>query len=435
MQQPVIAPEGPPVPRNVLQERPRRRRGAATRRRTRKALQRIHRWVAMATGIVLLAIVLSGTILLLAPEIDQILHPSLYHHTDTAQPISERQALAVVNRELPSWDGTLVVRNRGIYEVWNEDMTRQAHVDPGSGRLLGTGSRETGVMGFLANLHECALSCEDYPGYIPFLARSAAILGNDELTVGGLILAVTGLVLLAMVLTGLVIWWPGIRSFARGFRVRRGKSGYARQHDLHKVIGAAALPFLAMWAITGLNFELKQASDVWYALMPGGRPADPPTLVSRPPRRGEQADEIDMDQARLIALRAVPGSHVISLQEPDPADKRAVWDVWVSDGVDPYRFGTWPGDVEVAIDRSGTRTAVLEGNQERMTLAQDVWEWWGPATHMGFPVGWIPRTVWIAFGLAPLALAITGTAMWLVRRRKRRAKRGGPPSAPAPSIA
>ena len=73
-------------------------------------------------------------------------------------------------------------------------------------------------MGFLYNLHLCGLSCKDYAGYIPFLEKPAHILGNEELTVGGLILAVTGLLLLLLAATGLVVWWPSIRRFARGFR-------------------------------------------------------------------------------------------------------------------------------------------------------------------------------------------------------------------------
>ncbi len=426
-------PDQSAVPARAVRARP--RLGGA-RRRARKLLQRLHRWVAMIAGLLLLAIVLSGTVLLLAPEIDQVIHPHLYQHTDSTHPVSEQQALAIVNRELPRWRGALVVHNRGIYEVWNEDQTRQAHVDPGTGEVLGTGSWNAGVMGFLANLHECALGCEDEPGYVLFMSKDAHVLGNDELTVGGLVLAVAGLVLLLMVLTGVVIWWPGIRRMARGFKVRRGKRGYARQHDLHKVIGAAALPFLAMWALTGLNFELKQVADGWYAVMPGSAAADPPAFASRAPRRGEQVDGIDMDEARRIAATAVPGARIVSLQQPDPRDPRATWDVWLSDGVDSYRESRWPGDVELAIDRSGTRTALLSGDQARMTFAQDVWEWWGPAVHMGYPVGWIPRLLWVAFGLAPLALAITGTAMWLVRRRKRKAKkRGGPPGAPAPTAA
>jgi uncharacterized iron-regulated membrane protein len=53
---------------------------------------------------------------------------------------------------------------------------------------------------------------------------------------------VTAVMLLFLAATGLVVWWPGIRRLARGFRVRRGQGTYAFNHDLHNVIGLAAIP-------------------------------------------------------------------------------------------------------------------------------------------------------------------------------------------------
>ncbi len=85
-----------------------------------------------------------------------------------------------------------VVRQRGIYEIYDLEYIKSAYVDPGTGRVNGIADRQSGVMGFMRNLHLCALSCEGYPAYIPFLAKPAPVLGNEELTVGGLILAVTG---------------------------------------------------------------------------------------------------------------------------------------------------------------------------------------------------------------------------------------------------
>src|SRR5262249_11274239 len=144
-----------------------------------------------------------------------------------------------------------------------------AYVDPGSGRLNGIDDTTDGVMGFLYNLHLCALSCEGYAGYIPLLNKPAHILGNDELTVGGLLLAITGLLLLLLAVTGLVVWWPGIKRLVRGLRVRRRQGPYAFNYDLHNVVGLAAIPFLVMWGFTGAHFELKQIDQLWYALLPG----------------------------------------------------------------------------------------------------------------------------------------------------------------------
>ena len=190
-------------------------------------------------------------------------------------------------------------------------------------------------MGFMENLHLCALSCKGYAGYLPFLEKPAHILGNEELTVGGLILAVTGLLLLFLAATGLVVWWPGIRRFARGFRVRRRQGTYAFNYDLHNVVGVAAVPFLVMWGITGAHFEFKQFTEVWYAVMPGSG------------RRGEdgrvQADragrEVRMDEAEGIARRTVPDGRLVSVSVPDEETKTRPTAPTSRSGNDPYDHG------------------------------------------------------------------------------------------------
>ena len=245
--------------------RPRRRRVKA---RLRTALVVTHRWSSLVLGLLLLVVVLSGVVLLYEQEIDRVVHPDLHRTTESADPISHTEALAVVRRELPSFKAADVVDSHGVYLIYDEHE-HHAYVDPGSGRFLGTRDTRDGMVGFMANLHLCALSCAGYPGHIAFLEKPADILGNDELTVGGLILAVSGLFLLLLVITGFVVWWPGIKRMARGLRLRRGRGAYAFNYDIHNLIGLAALPFLFMWAFTGAHFELKQFSELWYAVLPG----------------------------------------------------------------------------------------------------------------------------------------------------------------------
>jgi uncharacterized iron-regulated membrane protein len=198
------------------------------------------------------------------------------------------EALATVRQELPDFSvaGASVVENRGAWEVLDEEG-HVARVDETAGRLLGTIDREGGVMGFFGSLHMCALGCEGMPGYVPFLAKPAQVDGFDltlgnEGNWGGLILAVIALLLLALAISGLVLWWPGGGKLRRGVSVRRGRGRYKLNYDLHKVVGFVALPFLLMWAVTGTLFELpKQADAAWYALTPG----DEPPEAELPPSR------------------------------------------------------------------------------------------------------------------------------------------------------
>jgi uncharacterized iron-regulated membrane protein len=411
------AASGPQTEGVTIPAPPHRRR----RRRWRKiraALVFTHRWLALILGIALLAVVISGVVLLYEQEIDRVVHPELHHVTKSADPISHSEALAVVRRDAPGFKPSDVVDSHGVYLVYDTDYEKHAYVDPGSGRLNGIDDTTDGVMGFLYNLHLCGLSCKGYPAYLGFLEKPAHVLGNDELTVGGLILGVTGLMLLFLAVTGLVVWWPGIKRMARGLRLRRRSGTYAFNYDLHNVVGIAALPFLVMWGLTGAHFEFKQVSDLWYAVLPGH--ASPEREVVSKPVKGQS---VTMDQAAAIARRTVPDGRLVSVSVPDAKDKTSTYFAYLAVGNDPYDHGVYPGNVGVTIDRySGKATVTYPGQDDPPLSAQIVDDWFYPLHAGTFINGWW-RTVWLVLGTVPVVLGVTGVITWLIRRGKRRRKR------------
>jgi uncharacterized iron-regulated membrane protein len=384
--------------------------------RTWRFLQVTHRWFSLITGTVLLLIILSGAILVLAPEIDEWTQPELYRSTPSERTLTPEQAVASLKRAEPDFVPGDVVRQRGIYEIYDLEYVKSAYVDPGTGRVNGIADRQSGVMGFLRNLHLCALSCEGYPAYIPFLAEPAPVLGNEELTVGGLILAVTGLILIFLCISGLVIWWRGLRRWRRGFQLRRGKGTYKLNYDLHNVVGIAVLPLLLMWAVTGAGFELKQIRDAWYAVLPGEKPPEFEDPVSKP---GD--GRIGIDEAERIGVAQVPGSRAVSVSVPDQSAEDSAYYVYVAHGSDPYDHGTWPGNVGIAVDRYSGDAEVTYDNREG-GIAR-VWEDWQYPFHAGYFMGWGYRMSWFIFGFLPLVLAVTAVTTWWMRRRKRKRKR------------
>lgn len=419
------APSSPPAKKRSLWSR------RPKWMRWRPGLRRLHGWLALFTGVILLIVVLSGTILLYQPEIDKVLHPGLYKSTDTDDPVEPLDALKAVRDELPNFnDANTVVLNRGSYEVYSADYMRQAHVDPGTGEVTGVSSHDSGFFGFLSNLHTCGLTCKDYPGYVPWLKQTKFEVAGNHFSVGTAILAGSAIVLIILSITGLILWWPGIKRMARGFKVRRGKGRYASNYDLHKVFGFVALPFLLMWAITGASFEIKQVEEAWYAATPGNEPPKRfPTFESDP----GSGPGIGPAEAWEIAQARIPGSEVKSITMPAKDDKVGYYDIWVTDGWDSYVGGEWPGDAEIAVDRwSGETKVLVAGPDANRSAAWVLWEDWSYPLHAGVAVPWIPRAVWLIFGLVPLLLAITGTTVWWIRRRKRKAKRDrstGPPAA------
>jgi uncharacterized iron-regulated membrane protein len=415
-------------------------------RHTRRFLTKTHRWGSFALGLLLLVVVISGVVLVFDPEIEQVTHPSLYDTASGSTRLAPGQALAVVHKELPEFEtaGASVYDNRGAWEVHSASGD-VARVDDTDGKLLGTIDREHGLMAFIANLHECGLTCEEMSGYVPFLAKPAQIWGFDltlgnEGTWGGLILAVSGILLLVLVVTGLAIWWPRRGRWARGLKVRRGRGRYKFHYDLHEVVGFVALPALAIWALTGINFELpKQIEGAYYAVTPGS--AAPESIYEFESKPGS-GPGVTMSEAIADARRAAPaGSRLVSVTNPERSEKSSYYEMWFSHGVDTYAYSDYPGNYGVYVDRYSGKAHQYFPNPGNDTITNNFMQNWASAIHMGTLVGWLPRIGWIAFGLTPLLLAVTGTVTWVMRRRMGRRKKGrdkdrgaggGGPSGPSP---
>jgi uncharacterized iron-regulated membrane protein len=409
-------------PKQVPVRRRLRRRWRAVRR----VLVFTHRWLALILGLALLAVVISGVVLLYEQEINRVVNPGLYDTTSSDDPLTHSEARAALRRADPSFKPSDIVDSHGVYLIYDQDYEKQAYVDPGSGRLLGIDDPRDGVMGFLYNLHLCGLSCKGYTGYIPFLEKPAHILGNEELTVGGLLLAITGLMLLYFAATGLVTWWPGIKRLARGLRLRTSRGSYAFNYELHNVVGLAAIPFLVMWGFTGAHFELKQFSELWYAVLPG-QAGEEREVLSKPLK----GRSVSMDEAAAIAQRKVPDGRLVSMSVPDMKAKDSTFFSYLAVGNDPYDHGVYPGNVGVTIDRYSGAATITYPSPENPPLSQQIVDDWFYPLHAGtFVNGWW-RVVWLVIGLTPLVLAVTGVVTWLIRRRKRRRKRGRPQPAAA----
>lgn len=400
-------------------------------RHTRQWLAKAHRWASFAVGLLLLVVVISGVVLLPEPEIEQLTHPSLYDTDPGPTRVTPGQALAVVHKELPEFDttGTFLDDTRGAWEVHSPANGDVARVDDTDGKLLGTINREHGVMAFIANLHECGLTCEGMSGYVPFLAKPAQIWGFDltlgnEGEWGGFILGVSGIVLLLLVVTGLFIWWPRRGQLRRALTVRRGKGRYKLHYDLHKVVGFIALPALAMWAITGINFELpKQIEGAYYAMTPGS--AAPDSLYEFESKPGS-GPGVTLNEAIADARAIAPaGSRLASVSIPERSEPSSHYEIYFSTGIDTYLYGHYPGNFGVYVDRYSGRAQQYFPNPGNDTVTNNFWQTWTTGLHMGTVVGWLPRTGWIAFGLTPLLLAVTGTVTWLMRRRMGRRKKPG----------
>ncbi|MFI9385449.1 PepSY-associated TM helix domain-containing protein [Kutzneria sp. NPDC052558] len=385
------------------------------RRPVRRALVLTHRWTSLVLGLFLVIETTTGTILLYRAEYFRATHAQLYQHTDSATPIGLSQARDIVRQAHPDFAAAWVSNDAGVIAVGDPAFSHVYAVDPGTGHINGYAGIDDGFMGLMANIHDCALTCPTETGYVAWLATP--VFGQP---LGGIVLIVLGLLMVLLAITGLITWWPGIRRMSHGLRVRLRRGRFARDYDLHNVIGLVAVPFVLMWGVTGAAFELPAVANAWLAIT-GGTSVDPDRFTFTPNQ--SPTGDVGLDQAVSVALQHHPGDiRYVSL----PTDDAAYYGVSISGSYAPYNarafFG---GDVFVYVDaHDAGHVSVVDGSEAR-PLANTFYEKVFEPAHFGWLVNGWWRIIWVVLGLTPLALMITGLSTWLYRagtRRRRRAR-------------
>ena len=375
-----------------------------------------HRWTSLVLGLFLVIETTSGAVLLYRAEYFRATHAELYQHTESAHPIGLSQARDIVRQAHPDFGAAWVSNDQGIIAVGDPTYTYIYAVDPGTGHINGYTSISDGFMGLMANLHDCALTCETDAGYVAWMATP--IFGQP---LGGILLALLGLLMILLAITGLITWWPGFRKMSHGFRVRLKRGRFARDYDLHNVIGIVAVPFVLMWGVTGAAFELPAVENAWLAIT-GGASVDPDRYSFTPAPAPAGTPDIGIDRAVSAALQHHAGD-VRYLSTPSPDSD--YYGVSISGSYAPYNarafFG---GDVFVYVDaHDASHVSVVDGGggePAANTFYEKVFE---PA-HFGWLVNGWWRIIWVVLGLTPLALMITGMSTWLFRTgtKRRRAR-------------
>jgi uncharacterized iron-regulated membrane protein len=431
------APESRQLAKTGRRGRP---RGRLRRKPVKRATIFVHRWTALTLGLLLLVITTTGAAVLYSPEWTKWSNESTFHVTKSAHPITVDRALEIIDQAHPNYHAGSVNVYDGLYEVYSADEDGDGGfygIDPGSGRITGHANPESGVMAFMAQVHECFFTCDHQTGYIHALNDPVPTLGMKwlkDLTWGAFILGMTGLFLIFLAVSGIWLWWPGLKKWAHGFRVRWSKGRYARDYDLHQVVGMAAVPFLLMWGLTGASFEFNWVNTAWYRATGGHTVAD--VSFASNPVKDKKTPDIGLPTA-LAAASAKAGSHaqVKYVSLPDTDDDTATYSFYFARDFDQYSHGGYPGQYGVDVDRHDATHVHVNDLGAAPTLSNKLLDDYGGSLfHYGQSVNGWWRILWFTFGLTPLLLSITGVSTWLVKRaarkRRRNAARATATSAP-----
>jgi len=399
------------------------------RPRWKPLLLKLHRWTSFVSMLLVVAFFLSGAIVMYSDDAVRLSQSTAYHSTDNGHTISFTEALSAVNAATPTSTTWALSRDRNVYIAFQLDEEYNSlytFVDGGTGEVNATLTEEQldsegwpWLRRLAWNMHVCALSCPDMPWHLGFMEGEVPVVHWKWKTTA---LAVTSLATIFLAISGLVVWWPGLRRWRRGFRFRRTNLTTI-SIDLHRVLGALSIVWFLMWGITGLAFAYPQtAADLWHDVTGGTNTFEDLQMRAMEtyatPGTGT---EVDLAQAEQIALDTMPDTKVVNVQLPLPANGIGLpenyYQFLLADThLDPRGFAPYGGGQNaVTVGAHGEPTLTTDDG-----LSSSLWTGYRLGLHDGFIVNPWWRLIWLWFGIAPLLFAATGLFMWWRRRRSGR---------------
>ena len=385
----------------------------------------VHRWLGLVTGLLIVFVCLTGCVLAFEQELEHAWHPARYFvgpATTPRLPLAQLAAAAKATRpnaKINSFkvytDPTRTVEISlagGAYGGEGESGRKGQSAAKGS--KGGKGKGESAGLRVFVNPYTAAVTGELNPRDNFFKTVEMLHRGLVAGPVGKLVMGVNSVVFLFILGTGLVLWWPTARKALRPrLTVKWGSSWKRLNHDFHISLGFYASLFLFIMALTGMGMSFDWVGEGINKLThsPPKRP-EPPTSAA--PAAG--AAPLAADALLALARQQAPEAKTYTLQLPKAPT----------------------GSIRVAVLRPG---AITENATDDVYLDQYSGRVVGRQTYAQRPVGQRIRGLFkpvhtgaigglptkllaFAVGLLGAAFPVTGTIMWLNRRRKQRRKRG-----------
>jgi len=202
----------------------------------RKALFQVHLWCGVGVGLYVLMISVTGSVLVYRNELFMVATPKPIISTGFGPRLSDEQLKEAALRAYPGFQVAGLNRSRNSDEAVDVHLRRGEEVknrlfDPRTGKDLGEavplGIR---LVSKLLDLHDNLLA------------------GPTGRTVNGL----GAIVVLALSVTGLVVWWPGIKTWRRSLIIHRGLGWKRLIWELHSMFGLWSVGFILVFAVSGI---------------------------------------------------------------------------------------------------------------------------------------------------------------------------------------
>ncbi|UOQ96884.1 PepSY domain-containing protein [Hymenobacter sp. 5317J-9] len=406
----------------------------------KRFIRNIHLYLGLASGLVIVFVCLTGSILVFEKEIEQAWHPERY---TVAPATTSALSLAQLTTAVQAYKPKAKIGGFKVYADPARSMEVSLAGGPGGkggegakgprsgdgkaraegagpatakpgegGPGKGKGKGDGGGPRIYVNPYTGAILGEINPRETFFHTVEQLHRGLVAGKIGKLVMGVSASIFLFILGTGLVLWWPAARKALTPRLTVKWGSGWKRlNHDFHIVLGFYASLFLFVMALTGvgMSFDWVGAGINKLTHSPLKRPEPPVSVV--PAAAAEPVAKVGADAVLTLARQQAPDAEFYSVQLPKEAT----------------------GSIRVAVLRPG---AITENATDEVYLDQYSGQVISGQTYAQRPVGQRIRGLFkpvhtgaigglstkvLAFVIALLGATfpVTGTVMWLNRIRKK----------------
>jgi uncharacterized iron-regulated membrane protein len=368
----------------------------------KKAIGKLHLWLGLSSGLVVFIVSLTGAIFTFQDEIRDAIQPwrlvAVPAHAVPLPP-SRLLAAAVASHPgaTPSWTSYYAPnRSATVYFTDKAGGEYMASLDPYTGRVLHEQNLATDFFGIVQALHM-------------YLLLPVAI--------GEWIVGVSIAIFLAMLVTGLVLWWPKRKQERKQrLTIKWGAKWRRLNYDLHQVLGFYIAAGAFIIALTGLFMSfgswLQAASFVANAGQRYPLEEAPPTVdtLATTLAPAQPLSDVAYRQVRQQS----PTAEMI-LIGPATDRKQPVYCLTYEKALhyyqrDEYYFHPVSGQLLRALPHASKSNGKLLGD-----LNYDL--------HTGQILGLGGKIVAFLISLLSASLPVTGTFLWWGRRHKTPKKR------------
>ncbi|QRR01272.1 PepSY-associated TM helix domain-containing protein [Dyadobacter sandarakinus] len=364
----------------------------------KKAVGFLHLWLGLISGIIVFIIAITGCMYAFQAEIQDATQPYRFVAAENRNFLPPSKIRGIADAALPGRHLHAVLYEsktdavQAIYYQF-EEYYNVVYINPYSGKVLEVKDMEAGFFPFILDGH--------FYLWLPH-------------EIGQPIVAGATLVFFAMMISGIVLWWPKNKAAARQrFSIKWDARWRRKNYDLHNVLGFYASWLGIIFAVTGLVWGYQWFSSAWYATTTGGKEFVPYYDPGSDTTAQASLAVPAIDQIWLRMLKEHPDAESIEVHIPDTKsasvnaninpDASTYWQIDYR-YFDQYTLKELPvKHVWNRFDKAGLGDKIMRANYD---------------IHVGAILGLPGKILAFFASLIIASLPITGFYIWWGRRNK-----------------